>query len=133
MTGTDKTHFEIRRRFAATPEKVFAAFAEASYVVRWLTPSPDITLTLLEFNFREGGAYCFAYQLPDGATVIVRGRYRVIEPPSKLTFSWSIDPPDEHAGIESEVTVTITPDGSGTALVIHHEKLTRADAVTRHA
>jgi uncharacterized protein YndB with AHSA1/START domain len=128
----DKTHVEVRRRFAAAPEKVFAAFAEARWVGRWLSPSPDITLTLLQFDFREGGAYRFAYRIPGGQTVIVGGSYRSIEPPWKIVFSWIIEPPDEHAGIESEVTVAITQDGDGAELVIRHEKLTRVDAVVRH-
>ena len=131
MTG--KTHAEVRHRFAAAPERVFAAFAEARLVARWLSPSPEITLTLLQFDFRVGGAYRFAYHLPDGKTVIVGGVYRSIVPPSSIVFSWIIEPPDEHAGIDSEVTVTITPDGGGAELLIRHEKLTRADAVLRHA
>lgn len=130
---TDKPYTEVRRRFAAAPEKVFAAFAEADLVRRWLTPSPEISLTVLHFDFREGGAYRFAYQVPAGPTVVVFGSYRVIEPPSKIVFSWAIEPPDEHAGIESEVWVTITPDRGGTELVIRHEKLMRTDAVERHA
>ena len=131
MTG--RTHAEIHRRFAAAPAKVFAAFAEARLISRWLSPSPEIKLTLLQFDFRVGGTYRFAYRLPRGETVIVGGAYRSIEPPSKIVFSWIIEPPDEHAGIESEVTVTITPDGGGTELVIRHEKLIRVDAVARHA
>jgi uncharacterized protein YndB with AHSA1/START domain len=130
---TDKTHAEVRHRFAVAPEKVFAAFSEARLIGRWLSPSPEIKLTLLQFDFRAGGTYRFAYHLPDGKTVIVGGVYRSIEPPSAIVFSWIIEPPDEHAGIESEVTVTITPDGGGTELLIRHEKLTRADAVLRHA
>jgi uncharacterized protein YndB with AHSA1/START domain len=128
-----ETAAEVRRRFTAAPEKVFAAFAEARLVGRWLSPSPEITLTLLQFEFRVGGTYRFAYHLPGGETVIVGGAYRSIEPPSRIVFSWIIEPPDEHAGIESEVTVTITPDGGGTELFIRHEKLGRIDAVMRHA
>ena len=131
MTG--KTRAEVHRHFAAAPEKVFAAFAEARLISRWLSPSPEITLTLLQFDFRVGGTYRFAYHLPGGETVIVGGAYRSIEPPSKIVFSWVIEPPDEHAGIESEVTVTITPDRGGTELLIRHEKFTRTDAVVRHA
>jgi uncharacterized protein YndB with AHSA1/START domain len=132
MTG-DKTEVRLRRHLAATPQRVFAAFAEARLVSRWLTPSPDISLTLLQFDFREGGAYRFAYGLPDERTVIVGGSYRAIEPPSRIVFSWIIEPPDEHAGIESVVTVTIIPDGTGSELVIRHERLARPDAVARHA
>ncbi len=128
-----ETGAETRRRFKATPEQVFAAFAETRLVSRWLSPSPEITLTLLQFDFRVGGAYRFAYHLPGGETVVVGGVYRSIESPSKIVFSWVIEPPDEHAGIESEVTVTITPDGAGAELLIRHEKLARIDAVERHA
>jgi len=78
-------------------------------------------------------ATAFAYHLPGGETVIVGGAYRSIEPPSKIVFSWLIEPPDEHAGIESEVTITITPDRGGAELVIRHEKFARTDAVVRHA
>jgi uncharacterized protein YndB with AHSA1/START domain len=129
----EKTTAEIRRRFAASPEKVFAAFADAQLVSRWLSPSPQIKLTVLAFDFRVGGTYRFAYAVPGGQTVLVGGAYRAIEAPRRIVFSWIIEPPDEHAGIESEVTATITPRDGGSELFIRHEKLGRSDAVHRHA
>jgi uncharacterized protein YndB with AHSA1/START domain len=128
----DGTVAEVRRRLAAPPAAVFGAFADASLVSRWLTPSPEVTLTVLDFEFRVGGMYRFAYHLPGGTTMFVNGAYRAIEPPSRIIFSWNIEPPDEHAGIRSEVTVTLMPDGSGTALQIRHEQLTRPGAGARH-
>jgi uncharacterized protein YndB with AHSA1/START domain len=124
---------EVRRRLAASPSKVFAAFTEASMVSRWLTPSPDVALTVLRFECHVGGEYRFAYHMPGGQTMFVNGAYRAIDPPWRIVFSWNIEPPDEHAGIQSEVTVTLTPAGSGTELCIRHAKLTQPGAAARHA
>jgi uncharacterized protein YndB with AHSA1/START domain len=129
----DETVVEIRRCLAAAPGKVFGAFADAALVSRWLSPSPEVALHVLHYDFREGGAYRFAYRVPGGETMHVNGTFRAIERPSRIVFSWIIEPPDEHAGIRSEVTVRIAPDGDGAALVIRHEQLTQAGAARRHA
>src|SRR5579863_2573826 len=100
---------EVRRLLSAKPERVFSAFTDAEIISRWLTPSPEISLTVLAFEFRVGGAYRFEYHVPDGKVMVVNGIYRLIEPPSRIVFSWNIEPPGEHAGLRSEVTVGITP------------------------
>jgi uncharacterized protein YndB with AHSA1/START domain len=125
---------EIRRQLDSSPERVFAAFADAHLLARWLKPSPDITLAVLKFDFRVGGAYRFAYSVPSGVTMTVNGIYHVIEPPTKLVFSWVIEPPDEHAGLDSVVRVVLTArHGGGSELLIRHERLTLAESPARHA
>jgi uncharacterized protein YndB with AHSA1/START domain len=124
---------EVRRHLAASPARVFAAFASADVVAQWLTPAPDVKLTVLQLDFREGGRYQFAYDTPDGQRMLVSGVYRNIETPTRLVFSWLIEPPDVHAGIESQVTVSIAPSAGGSDLLILHERFERADANARHA
>jgi uncharacterized protein YndB with AHSA1/START domain len=122
----------VRRVFEATPERVFEAFADPSLVARWLRPSPEVELTVLAFDFRLDGAYRFSYLVPGGERMIVGGRYRVIVPPSRLVFSWVVEPPDVHAGIESEVAVTFVASAEGTEVTIRHDRWGRADADERH-
>jgi uncharacterized protein YndB with AHSA1/START domain len=129
----DDTVAEVRHRFAAPPATVFAAFADAALVSRWLTPSPDVALDVLQFDFRVGGSYRCAYHTPGRGAMLVNGVYRLIEPPATIVFSWNIEPPDEHAAIQSEVTIAIAPDGSGTRLVIRHARLEQPGAAERHA
>jgi uncharacterized protein YndB with AHSA1/START domain len=124
---------EISRRLAASPETVFRAFADAQLVSQWLSPSPEVTLVVLAFDFRVGGRYRFAYHLPDGQTMFVNGAYQAIEAPSRIVFSWNIEPPDEHAGLESVVSVTITRVAGGADLLIRHARLTQPGSKSRHA
>jgi uncharacterized protein YndB with AHSA1/START domain len=129
----DEAVAEVRRRLTASPARVFAAFADASLVSRWLTPSQDVGLDVLQLDFRVGDSYRFAYHVPGREPRLVNGLYRVIEPASRIVFSWNIEPPDEHAGLRSEATVTLTPNGTATDLLIRHAQLTAPGACDRHA
>jgi uncharacterized protein YndB with AHSA1/START domain len=124
---------EVRRHLAVSPAQVFAAFGNAEVVAQWLTPAPEVKLTVLELDFREGGQYRFAYDTPEGQRMLVGGVYSKIEAPTRVEFSWLIEPPDIHAGIKSQVTVSIAPSANGTDLLILHERFERADANARHA
>jgi uncharacterized protein YndB with AHSA1/START domain len=123
---------EVRRVLNASREAVFAAFSDQTLIAQWLRPSPDVKLIVLTFDFRPGGAYRFAYDVSDDQRMVVGGTFRVIEAPARIVFTWLIEPPDEHAGIDSEVTVQLVPRGSSTELTIRHAKFGRADADMRH-
>jgi uncharacterized protein YndB with AHSA1/START domain len=132
-TTWDSESAQIRRHLAAGPDLVFEAFADAGLVRRWPKPAPEIRLDVLAYDFRPGGRYRFAYHVPGTATMHVNGAFAVVEPPSRIVFSWNIEPPDEHAGIESEVSILIRPAGQGSDMLIRHVKLTRIGAAERHA
>ena len=77
-----ETRTEITRRLNALPERVFAAFASSDLVAQWLSPSPDITLQVLAYDFRVHGGYRFAYLVSGGAAMHVHGTFREITPPA---------------------------------------------------
>src|SRR5262245_11215778 len=54
---------------------------------------------LAQVKQRRG--YRFRYQVPGAPPMHVNGTFRAIDPPSRLAFSWNIEPPDEHAGLAS--------------------------------
>jgi hypothetical protein len=62
----------------------------------------------------------------------VNGVFRAIDAPSRLIFSWNIEAPDEDAGVQSEVRVSITPHEVGCELHIRHIDLARPGAPERH-
>jgi uncharacterized protein YndB with AHSA1/START domain len=128
----DAAVVEICRHLDAAPERVFRAFTDPALVSRWLKPAPEIGLSVLQLDFCVGGGFRFAYAVPGGQTMFVNGVYRTIEPPTRIVFSWNIEPPDEHAGVQSEVTVGIAADGDGTELRIRHVNLSRPGAAARH-
>jgi uncharacterized protein YndB with AHSA1/START domain len=57
------------------------------------------------------------------------GTYRVVEPPAKLSFTWSgLDNPNEI----TLVTVDFIARGEESELVITHERFTKADLAQRY-
>lgn len=117
----------------APAAKVFAAFADPALVAQWLRPSADLELTVLQFDFRPGGGYRFSYERPDGQRTRVGGTFKLIEAPVQIVFSWLIEPPDEHAGIDSQVSVQLVAHASLTELIVRHDGFGRVDADQRHA
>jgi len=89
----DEAVAEVRQHLASAPSRVFAAFADPALVSRWLTPSPEVALRVVQFDFRVGGSYRFAYDVRGGPTMFVNGLYQTIEPPSTIVFSAISDAP----------------------------------------
>ncbi|MEM8742156.1 MAG: SRPBCC domain-containing protein [Pseudomonadota bacterium] len=123
----------VRRLIRATRPRVFAAFSRAEALEQWFSPSADIAVTVLAFEFAEGGTYRFRYAMPDGSHPTLGGAFTCIEEPARLAFTWVWEAPDPHAGIPTLVSVALHARGQATELVLTHSQIPSEEIAARHA
>ena len=128
-TIPDKPSLMIRRRIAAPPAKVYAAWTQPEKLARWWGPE-GCEMIDASIDAKIGGTFRIRFKEPgqDGEIHDVSGTYDAVETDQKLSFSWHwITMPER----TSHVTLTLTPDadGAATILVLHHEQF--ADQAAR--
>jgi len=112
----------LTRRFAARPERVYAAWTDAALLRQWFGPE-GLTITRCEADARVGGRWRIEASLPDGRTVGVGGVFKRLEPPSRIVLSWLWD--DRPPGApDMEVDVALSSVGGGTEMVLQHSGFT---------
>lgn len=127
-----ETKLVVRKRVQAAPALVFRAFTEAALIEQWFCPSADASVRVDMLEVREGGRYRFLYHFPGKEAVAVAGRYLCVDPPRQLVFTWTWEPPDPFAGVETRVSVDFEADGSGTEVIVTHERFPAEDRFRQH-
>ncbi len=107
----------IRKTLPASCEEVFDAWLDAEGMREWMTPGPvtDCEVTL---EPRVGGQFRIVMSAP-GAQIVNRGKFRVLERPAKLQFTWISS---RWAHQETLVTVELHARGTDCELVLTHER-----------
>lgn len=118
----------IRRRFRASPARVFKAWTEPAQIARWFGPG-KIDILEAVFEARAGGRFSVHGRSPDGEDHRVSGIVQEAVPDAKVIYTWAWQSTPER---ESLVTVEFKPDGDGTLLVLTHEKFFDESARDRH-
>ncbi|MDR6290282.1 MULTISPECIES: SRPBCC family protein [Inquilinus] len=123
-----KPSLSIRRRIAAAPARVYGAWTEPEKMMRWWGPAGAETISA-EADPRTGGRFHVAFRTPDGERHDVSGIYKEVVPDERLVFSWAWRTMPER---ESQVTLTLRPDGDGTVLILTHEQFFDEPARDNH-
>jgi len=76
----------IERNFAMPVEKLFDAFTQPETITKWFAPG-HLECTEAKVDLKVGGQYRIRMDGDDEPHIVV-GEYLVIEPHSKLVFSW---------------------------------------------
>ena len=113
-----KPSLTIKRRFKASPAKVFAAWTNPEKMKTWMGPE-GVQGIHCEIDPRTGGRYRLVMRAPNGEEHDVSGIYREVTPNEKLVFTWAWKSTPER---ESLVTVQFKADGDGTMLTLTHEQ-----------
>ena len=121
----------IEGLFRAAPERVFKAFTDPSDVSSWFIPT-DSGPEEVEIDLKVGGRWCFVIDRSDERQIHFEGEYLVIDPPSRLEFSWRHVKEFANGTREttdtSKVAITFTASGKATEVSLCHEAIKSEDA-----
>jgi uncharacterized protein YndB with AHSA1/START domain len=108
----------VAHALPASAARVFDAWTSPDDLRRWWRMTPAHAVPVAEVDCRPGGAYRLGMTGPSGTTYVVEGRFRAVEPPRRLVYTWRWTAPQTSP--ESVVTVTLA-DGAGgvEARVVH--------------
>ena len=126
------TELRLERLIATTPERLFALWVEPEQLVKWWGPE-GASVPAHAIDARPGGAWRTTMRTADGKHHTVSGRYRAIEPPRRLVFSWAWEDERGVRGHETEVTVTFAPAPGGTKLVLVQKEFETKESRDLHA
>lgn len=113
-TDDDGLTLELKAVIPAPPRRLFALLTEPEQWAKWWGPA-GFSIPALDSDLRVDGAYRIAMQPPDGELFHLRGVFREIEEPARLsyTFAWEEPDPDDR---ETLVTLTLLDRGDSTEL-----------------
>ena len=128
-TGRGEIAIELRRRFRASPDRVFRAWTEPSALREWWSP-PGWTAGKIEIDLRPGGAYRIEMSRSGGDDRVgVCGEFLEMAPPRRLVYTWIWE--SAFAGMgPTLVTVEFESVPDGTLVILRHEKF--VDLGLRH-
>lgn len=129
MERTAEGNFRVvvRRRIPIARELVYEAWTDSEGLKQWMCPG-DIVSAEATLDIRVGGSFRIVMRSEKEVHEHV-GTYRIVEPPAKLSFTWS----GGNAGSEiTLVTVEFLAHGDETELVITHEGFTESGLANRY-
>jgi uncharacterized protein YndB with AHSA1/START domain len=129
VTGRTGLRLVTRRLIPATPERLFQAWTSPALLREWWGP-PGGHCTDAIVEPVVGGAYRLDNTLADGSTVVISGRFTLIDAPRQLAYTWQVRPGPDRSEL---VTVTFDACDAGTEVTVEHVQIPARRLKREHA
>jgi uncharacterized protein YndB with AHSA1/START domain len=110
---------QVKRRFRASPERVFDAWLDPKLACRFLFTTPTGQMVRTEIDARVGGKFVLVDRR-DGEDIEHIGEYLEIDRPRRLVFTFAVP---KFSAEKTIVNIDIVPVGTGCELTLTHEKV----------
>jgi glutathione S-transferase len=133
MNAPEVRTLELTRHIRAPRERVFDAFVSPALMSAWQCPR-GMRVERAEADPCVGGAWRVEMAARDGTRYTVGGRYRAIERPQRLVYTWQWE--TEHPGmpaVETLIEVRLAERDGGTDLAMTHSGFPNAAMRDAHA
>ena len=133
MAAKDKPNeIYITRVYDAPVKMVWEAWTDPKQVCKW-AGTGETTIQAMESDQRAGGTYRTTFLRPDGDRWVVRGVFREMQPPERLSYTWVWEEDKPEDEIETLVTVEFHDlGGDKTELVLTHEQFATEESRNGH-
>lgn len=130
MTPKNDKTLTIERTFDAPVELVYRAWTDPASLCRWWGPE-GMSTPNCDLDVRPGGKWRTCMVNSEGAEHWVQGTYKVVEPPTKLVFSWAWEE-DGVPGHETQISISFTGNGDKTDMLFVQEGFETAESCAAH-
>src|SRR5688500_863783 len=117
---TDESSIFIETTFKASIEKIWEAWTNPKLIMKWFGSDPKGQGLQAKLDVRPGGYFEITFQDSDLTEHTCSGIYDEVKVLNKLTFSWQWK---NEQGVESFVTLLLTPYGKSTKMQFQHKDL----------
>ena len=114
--STVHSTFVIERTYAASPERVFAAWSDEAAKAQWFGPSEKHAESY-SLDFREGGREHLSVPTPDGAVYSFDAVYADIVPAQRIVHTYDMHRDDARISV-SVATIEFEAIGETTRLTL---------------
>jgi uncharacterized protein YndB with AHSA1/START domain len=114
--STQHATFVVERTYAASPARVFAAWADPAAKARWFSGADESQRGGHEFDFRVGGRERLSGGPEGGPVFGFDGLYQDIVPDERIVYTYDMHLDDTRISV-SLATVEFKPEEAGTRLI----------------